>query len=200
MSSDPKDVTKTRANKRVVVACSAFVASMIGVSYAAVPLYQLFCQVTGYGGTTQRVEQMSDTVLDRTIKVRFDSNVAGGLPWDFKPVQREVELRIGETVQVAYTARNTSTVANSGQATFNVTPMAAGAYFNKIQCFCFTETELKPGETMDMPVVFFVDPAIVDDLDARDITTITLSYTFFPHASEKPVAAVAEPVQDKNTL
>jgi cytochrome c oxidase assembly protein subunit 11 len=109
MSSDPKDVTKTRANKRVVVACSAFVASMIGVSYAAVPLYQLFCQVTGYGGTTQRVEQMSDTVLDRTIKVRFDSNVAGGLPWDFKPVQREVELRIGETVQVAYTARNTST-------------------------------------------------------------------------------------------
>ncbi|MCO6409618.1 cytochrome c oxidase assembly protein [Hoeflea alexandrii] len=200
MSSDPNEVTKTRANKRVVVACSAFVASMIGVSYAAVPLYQLFCQVTGYGGTTQRVEQMSDTVLDRTIKVRFDANVAGGLPWDFKPVQREVELRIGETVQVSYTAMNTSDVATTGQATFNVTPMAAGAYFNKIQCFCFTESELKPGETIDMPVVFFVDPAIVDDLDAKDISTITLSYTFFAHASEKPVAAVAEPVQDRNTL
>ncbi len=187
MSSDPNEVTKTRANKRVVVACSAFVASMIGVSYAAVPLYQLFCQVTGYGGTTQRVEQMSDTVLDRTIKVRFDANVAGGLPWDFKPVQREVELRIGETVQVSYTAMNTSDVATTGQATFNVTPMAAGAYFNKIQCFCFTESELKPGETIDMPVVFFVDPAIVDDLDAKDISTITLSYTFFAHASENPL-------------
>ncbi|MCC0034268.1 MAG: cytochrome c oxidase assembly protein [Hoeflea sp.] len=200
MSGNPVETKKTRTNMRIVVACSAFVASMVGVSYAAVPLYQLFCQVTGYGGTTQRVEQMSDTILDRTIKVRFDSNVAAGLPWDFKPVQREVELRIGETVQVSYTATSTSDVATSGQATFNVTPMAAGAYFNKIQCFCFTENELKPGETMDMPVVFFVDPAIVDDLDAKDITTITLSYTFFPHASEKPVAAVAEPVQDSNTL
>jgi cytochrome c oxidase assembly protein subunit 11 len=173
---------------------------MIGVSYAAVPLYQLFCQVTGYGGTTQRVEQMSDTVLDRTIKVRFDSNVAGGLPWDFKPVQREVELRIGETFRSPTQPGTCVHCGDSGQATFNVTPMAAGAYFNKIQCFCFTESELKPGETMDMPVVFFVDPAIVDDLDAKDITTITLSYTFFPHASEKPVAAVAEPVQDRNTL
>lgn len=192
--------TKSSANMRIVVACSAFVASMIGVSYAAVPLYQLFCQVTGYGGTTQRVEQMSETILDRTIKVRFDANVAGGLPWDFKPVEREVELRIGETIQIGYTAENTSNQPTFGQATFNVTPMAAGAYFNKIQCFCFTETELKPGEILDMPVVFFVDPAIVDDLDAKDVSTITLSYTFFPHASEKPVAAVEEPVQDSNTL
>ena len=191
---------KSSSNMRIVVACSAFVASMVGVSYAAVPLYQLFCQVTGYGGTTQRVEQMSETVLDRKIKVRFDANVAGGLPWDFKPVEREVELRIGETIQIGYTAENTSDQSTFGQATFNVTPMSAGAYFNKIQCFCFTETELKPGETLDMPVVFFVDPAIVDDLDAKDVTTITLSYTFFPHASEKPVAAVGEPVQDRNTL
>jgi len=191
---------KSGANMRIVVACSAFVVSMVGVSYAAVPLYQLFCQVTGYGGTTQRVEQMSETILDRKIKVRFDSNVAAGLPWEFKPVQREIELKIGETIQVAYTAENKSDETTYGQATFNVTPMAAGAYFNKIQCFCFTENELKPGETMNMPVVFFVDPAIVDDLDAKDVTTITLSYTFFPHASEKPVAAVAEPVQDRNTL
>lgn len=192
--------TNNGANMRIVIACSAFVASMVGVSFAAVPLYQLFCQVTGYGGTTQRVEQMSETILDRKIKVRFDANVAGGLPWDFKPVEREVELKIGETVQISYTAENISNQSTYGQATFNVTPMAAGAFFNKIQCFCFTETELKPGETMDMPVVFFVDPAIVDDLDAKDVTTITLSYTFFPHASEKPVAAVAEPVQDSNTL
>lgn len=194
------DKPKNGANMRIVIACSAFVLSMVGVSFAAVPLYQLFCQVTGYGGTTQRVEQMSETILDRKIKVRFDANVAGGLPWSFKPVDREVELRIGETIQISYTAENTSDQPTFGQATFNVTPMSAGAFFNKVQCFCFTETELKPGETMDMPVVFFVDPAIVDDLDAKDVTTITLSYTFFPHASEKPVAAVAEPVQDSNTL
>lgn len=194
------DEVKTSANRRIVIACSAFVASMLGVSYAAVPLYELFCQVTGYGGTTQRVEQMSDTVLDRTIKVRFDANVAPGLPWEFKPVKREVELKIGETIQIAYTAHNPSSVSTFGQATFNVTPMAAGAYFNKVQCFCFTETELKPGQSMEMPVVFFVDPAIVDNPEARKIETITLSYTFFQHASEKPVAAVAEPVQDNNTL
>lgn len=197
---DTTDKAANPANRRIVIACSAFVISMLGVSYAAVPLYKLFCQVTGYGGTTQRVEQMSDTILDRTIKVRFDANVAAGLPWDFKPVEREVELRIGETIEIAYTAESVSDASSFGQATFNVTPMSAGAYFNKIQCFCFTETELKPGETMNMPVVFFVDPAIVDDPDAKGVTTITLSYTFFPHASEKPVAAVAEPVQDNNTL
>ncbi|MBU4527739.1 MAG: cytochrome c oxidase assembly protein [Hoeflea sp.] len=197
---DKASKTAASANMRIVIACSAFVISMVGVSFAAVPLYQLFCQVTGYGGTTQRVEQMSDTILDRMIKVRFDANVAAGLPWKFRPVEREVELRIGETIQIAYTAENVSDVSTFGQATFNVTPMAAGAYFNKIQCFCFTETELKPGEIMNMPVVFFVDPAIVDDPDAKNITTITLSYTFFPHASEKPVAAMAEPVQDNNTL
>ena len=195
-----KDTMKSGANIRIVAICSAFVLSMVGVSYAAVPLYQMFCQVTGYGGTTQRVEQASDVILDRKIRVHFDSNVANGLPWDFKPVQREVELKIGETIQIAYTAENTSDETTYGQATFNVTPMSAGAYFNKIQCFCFTENELKPGETMNMPVVFFVDPAIVDDPDAKDVTTITLSYTFFPHAPEKPVAAVAEPVQDRDTL
>ena len=200
MNGTPTQASKTRTNMRIVAACSAFVVSMVGVSYAAVPLYQLFGQVTGYGGTTQRVEQMSDTILDRKIKVRFDANVAAGLPWEFKPDQRVVELNIGETIQIAYTAHNTSDETTYGQATFNVTPMSAGAYFNKIQCFCFTENALKPGEIMNMPVVFFVDPAIVDDPDAKDVTTITLSYTFFPHASEKPVAAAAEPVQYSNTL
>lgn len=202
MTAEPDKIetAKSRSNRRIVIACSAFVASMVGVSFAAVPLYQLFCQVTGYGGTTQRAEQFSDTILDRTIKVRFDANTASGLPWEFKPVQREVEVRIGETILVNYTAENVSETVTTGQATFNVTPMAAGAYFNKVQCFCFTETALEPGESMEMPVLFFVDPAIVDAVETRNIDTITLSYTFFPHESEKPVAAAAEPVQDNNTL
>lgn len=202
MSTEPeqtKDV-KSHANRRVVIACSAFVASMLGVSYAAVPLYELFCQVTGYGGTIQRTEQLSDTILDRTVKVRFDANTAAGLPWDFKPVQREVEVRIGETILVNYTATNTADISTTGQATFNVTPMAAGAYFNKVQCFCFTETELKPGEKMEMPVLFFVDPAIVEAAETQNIDAITLSYTFFPHETEKPVAAAAVPVQDNSNL
>ena len=179
------------ANGRVAVLCVAFVATMIGVSFAAVPLYQLFCQVTGYGGTTQRVEQFSDTVLDRTITVRFDANTSSGLGWEFKPVQRSVELRIGETAQIAYEAVNIVDRPTMGQATFNVTPQAAGAYFNKIQCFCFTETELEPGESMEMPVVFFVDPRIVDAPETKNINTITLSYTFFPLDEEPVVEAAA---------
>lgn len=197
---DQPEIVKSRSNRRVVIACSAFVASMLGVSYAAVPLYELFCQVTGYGGTIQRTEQFSDTILDRTVKVRFDANTASGLPWDFKPVQREIEVRIGETILVNYTATNTADISTTGQATFNVTPMSAGAYFNKVQCFCFTETELKSGESMEMPVLFFVDPAIVEAAETQNIDAITLSYTFFPHGTQKPVAAVAQPVQDNNTL
>lgn len=182
---------KKVGNGRIAALCLAGVVGMIGVSYAAVPLYELFCQVTGYGGTTQRVEQASDRILDRTIKVRFDANTSSGLGWDFEPVQRMVELRIGETAQIAYRAENNSSRTSSGQATFNVTPQAAGAYFNKIDCFCFIETELQPGEGMDMPVVFFVDPAIVDAPETKNIKTITLSYTFFPLESEKPVALSA---------
>ena len=179
-------------NGTVVAVCLTFVVAMAGMAYAAVPLYDMFCKVTGYGGTTQRVEQMSETILDRTIKVRFDANTAQGLPWDFRPVQREVELKIGETVQIMYTAKNISSRPVTGQATFNVTPQSAGAYFNKVQCFCFTETTLQPGEEMEMPVVFFIDPAIVEPLETKNINTITLSYTFYPHEAQKPVAAAAE--------
>ena len=179
---------KVPNNGRVAIICALGVMTMIGVSYAAVPLYELFCQVTGYGGTTQRVEQYSDVVLDRKITVRFDANTSSGLAWDFKPVQRDVELRIGETMQVAYQATNAGLGASTGSATFNVTPQAAGAYFNKVECFCFTETELAPGETMDMPVVFFVDPDIVNAPETKNIRTITLSYTFFPMESDEPVA------------
>ena len=189
------------ANGAVVAMCCSFVIGMGAMAYAAVPLYRLFCQVTGYGGTTQRVEQASDVILDRKIKVRFDANTSQGLPWQFEPVQREIELKIGETVQVMYKARNLSSKPTTGQATFNVTPQAAGAYFNKVQCFCFTETTLQPGEEIEMPVVFFVDPAIVDPVETKDVHTLTLSYTFYPREASKPVASTAvEKTKDVNKL
>jgi len=187
-----------RSNKVVAGVCLAFFGGMIGMSYAAVPLYAMFCQVTGYGGTTQRVEQYADRVLDREITVRFDANTSGGLPWDFKPAAREVTMKIGETAQVHYTARNLFDRTTFGRASFNVTPEMAGAYFNKVECFCFTDTTLKPGETLDMPVVFYVDPDIVDVPELRNVKTITLSYTFFPIEGEKPVAA-APRVQTETT-
>jgi len=185
---DEKLKRQQRSNRTIAFACVSFFVCMIGAAYASVPLYTLFCQVTGYGGTTQRVEQYSDTILDRTIKVRFDANTANGLPWDFKPVQREVTVRIGETTMIKYEARNLFDQTTFGRASFNVAPGRAGAYFNKVQCFCFTDTTLKPGEDMEMPVVFFVDPEIVNDPDLKDVKTITLSYTFFPIEKPKPVA------------
>ncbi len=184
--------TRKLGNGTIVAVCLTFVVGMLGMAYAAVPLYEMFCKVTGYGGTTQRVEQASAVILDRKIKVRFDANTGPGLPWTFEPVQREIELRIGETVMVNYRARNNSTVETTGQATFNVTPEATGAYFNKVQCFCFTETTLEPGEEMEMPVLFFVDPAIVEPVETKNVHTITLSYTFFPHERTKPVASVTD--------
>ncbi|MBN9029147.1 MAG: cytochrome c oxidase assembly protein [Rhizobiales bacterium 63-7] len=179
---------RSRNDAVVVGVCLAFVGGMIGMSYAAVPLYDMFCRVTGYNGTTQRVEQVSTTILDRKMTVTFDANVAPGLPWEFKPLQREVTLRIGETAQVEFEAKNTSDVPTTGQAIFNVTPMVAGAYFNKVQCFCFNETELKPGETLKMPVVFYIDPDIVNTPETNNIGTLTLSYTFYPRENAKPVA------------
>ncbi len=183
---------RSRNDAVVVGVCLAFVGGMIGMSYAAVPLYDMFCRVTGYNGTTQRVEQVSTTILDRKMTVTFDANVAPGLPWEFKPLQREVTLRIGETAQVEFEAKNTSDVPTTGQAIFNVTPMVAGAYFNKVQCFCFNETELKPGETLKMPVVFYIDPDIVNTPETNNIGTLTLSYTFYPRENAKPVALRSE--------
>ena len=175
-------------NSAILVACLVFVGGMVGAAYAAVPLYRLFCQVTGYNGTTQRVEQYSETVLNQTMRVSFDANTSSGLNWDFKPVDRMVEPKIGETVQINYTATNRSPVPVTGTAVFNVTPMEAGAYFNKIQCFCFTETTLKPGQELEMPVLFFVDPDITKDRETNTIKTITLSYTFYPHEKTQGVA------------
>ncbi len=183
---------KQRNNGAIVAACLVFVVGMVGMSYAAVPLYQIFCQVTGYGGTTRQVEQASDVVLDRKIKIRFDANVSSGLPWEFKPEQREIEISIGETKQISYRSKNLFNSETTGQATFNVTPQAAGAYFNKVECFCFTEQTLKPGEEAEMPVVFFVDPDIVNEPETKNINTITLSYTFYPHEKTQGVAAVDE--------
>ncbi|PDS44966.1 cytochrome c oxidase assembly protein [Rhizobium anhuiense] len=178
-----------RNNGAVVMMCLSFVFGMGAMSYAAVPLYRIFCQVTGYNGTTQRVDQVSSVVLDRTMRVTFDANVAPGLQWDFKPVEREVNPKIGETIQVNFTAENRSNETQRGQAVFNVTPGEAGVYFNKVQCFCFTETDLKPGEKLDMPVVFYIDPDIVKAVESKNIHTVTLSYTFYPKEGPKPVAS-----------
>ena len=168
----------------IAAACTVIVAGMVGLSFAAVPLYRLYCQVTGYAGTTQRAEKASDTVLDRKVIVRFDSNVASGLPWEFEPEQRRLEVRIGETALAFYKATNTSDHAITGTAVFNVAPEAVGLYFNKVQCFCFTEQTLEPGQTVDMPVSFYIDPEFVNDDDTKVLTELTLSYTFYP--VEKP--------------
>ena len=192
MSSEqqPQPRSKARNNGAIVAICLTAVFGMIGMAYAAVPLYKIFCQVTGYGGTIRQVQQASDVILDKRIKVRFDGNVSSALPWEFKPEQREVEIRIGETKQIFFHAKNIFGKETTGQATFNVTPQAAGAYFNKVECFCFTEQTLSPGEEAEMPVVFFVDPDIVNEPETKNINTITLSYTFYPHEKTQGVAAV----------
>jgi cytochrome c oxidase assembly protein subunit 11 len=176
----------TQAKRHLAIAglCAAIAVSMVGLSYAAVPLYRLYCQVTGYAGTTQRAEKGSDKVLDRTLTVRFDSNVASGLPWRFEPEQGKLEVKIGENALAFYKATNTSDQAVTGTAVFNVTPESAGIHFNKVQCFCFTEQRLEPGQTVDMAVSFYVDPGFVDDEDTKDLSELTLSYTFYP--VEKP--------------
>jgi len=169
-----------RNNTRTALVCAAFALSMVGVAYAAVPLYRIFCQITGYGGTTQVAEQASGVVLDQVIKVRFDANSSRNLGWSFAPAEREIELKIGETRLVKYLAQNLGTTRTTGTSTFNVTPLAAGKYFNKIQCFCFTEQALEPGQSVEMPVSFYIDPEILNDKNLIGLPAITLSYTFFP--------------------
>ncbi|SFH15457.1 cytochrome c oxidase assembly protein subunit 11 [Palleronia marisminoris] len=152
---------------------------MGAMAWASVPLYSLFCRVTGYGGTTNTAEAGSDEVLDRTISVRFDATLEKDMPWEFKPVEREMEIRIGETGLAFYEAYNPTDKPIAGQASYNVAPFYAGQFFSKIDCFCFTEQVLQPGERVQMPVSFFVDPAIVDHRDAKYVKHITLSYTFY---------------------
>jgi len=171
--------TVAKRHRTVAVTCAFVVVSMVGLSFAAVPLYRLYCQVTGYAGTTQKAEKPSNVVLDRTITMHFDANVAPDLAWRFEPVQRTMDVKIGENALAFYRATNTSDKPLTGAAVFNVTPEAAGIHFNKIECFCFTEQTIEPGQSVDMPVSFFVDPAIVDDEDANYLLELTLSYTFF---------------------
>jgi cytochrome c oxidase assembly protein subunit 11 len=170
------------SRKRTATAIVLFgvAGGMVGLAFASVPLYRLFCQVTGYGGTpnTENVAVPAGE-SDHIVTVRFDANVNSALPWRFKPGQREVRVRLGEETLIHYTAVNLSDAPITGTATFNVTPYKAAQYFSKIECFCFTEQTLAPGEEVAMPVTFYVDPALLDDVDARDVKMITLSYTFY---------------------
>jgi cytochrome c oxidase assembly protein subunit 11 len=184
---------KTRNRKTALVAASA-AASMAGLSFAAVPAYRAFCQITGWGGTTGRSAEAPTGALDRAITVRFDATTAQGLPWRFKPEQTSQTLKIGETALAFYRAENLSDAPVTGRATFNVQPAKAGIYFKKIECFCFTEQVLGAHENASMPVSYYIDPALADDPKLDDVQTITLAYTFFPWDDESAAAPVAAAV------
>jgi cytochrome c oxidase assembly protein subunit 11 len=184
-------------NRTTVLLLGAVIVGMVGLSAAAVPLYRLFCQATGYGGTTQRAQAAPERrVAGALVTVRFDAETANDLGWEFRPLQREIQVQPGEQREVFYRAVNRSPEAVTGTATYNVTPTKTGIYFDKIQCFCFNEQRLRPGETRDMGVVFFVDPDMLIDPNTRDVRTITLSYTMFrarvpDKPAERPNAAAA---------
>lgn len=178
-----------------------FALGMVALSFAAVPLYDMFCRITGYGGTTQEANAAPDTVLDRLVTVRFNTDTEKGLPWKFTADQGAVQVKIGEERFISFTAENTSDKPVYGTAIYNVTPHAAAEYFSKIQCFCFDSQRLDPGQTVHMPVSFFIDPQIMDDPYLRDLETVTLSYTFFlskNQADEIPTASVAQPAITTN--
>lgn len=166
-------------NARVALTAALGAVTMVGAAFAAVPLYDLFCRVTGYGGTTQVAVGEAGEILDRTITVYFDANTNRGLNWEFEPLQRSIDIRVGESALAYYRATNTSDQPITGIASYNVAPFKAAPYFSKIECFCFTEQTLQPGESIDMPVLFFVDPLIDDERRMDDVTSFTLSYTFF---------------------
>lgn len=169
-----------RRNGRTAGFAALLVLAMVGLAFASVPLYRLFCQVTGIDGTTQRAAAAPGPVAGKEVAIRFDANIAPALPWRFGPEKPREIVTIGEREMAFYTAKNLSARPVKGTATFNVTPVQAGKYFSKIQCFCFNEQVLKPGEEVRMPVVFFVDPRILQDADTKEISEITLSYTFYP--------------------
>lgn len=174
-----------RKNKRILSYAFLFVFFMVGMAYASVPLYDLFCRVTGFGGTTGTSVELPERVLDRTVTVRFNASTARNMPWEFRPQDTAIEVKLGQGGLTSYVARNRSTQAVAGTAIYNVTPQKAGRYFKKIQCFCFDKQWLNPNESMDMPVYFYVDPAMADDPMMDDVKTITLSYTFFQSESHE---------------
>ncbi|MGH6746794.1 cytochrome c oxidase assembly protein subunit 11 [Novosphingobium sp. PhB55] len=177
----PSSDGKTRSNRRVAFIALSMALGMLGLGYASVPLYRIFCQVTGYNGTTRRADEAQAAavqVTDKTVSIRFDANVERGMPWQFKPLQRTDTVTIGERDMALFWAKNDSDKVITGTASFNVEPEQAARYFNKIQCFCFTEQTLQPGEAVKMPVIYYVDPAFLNDPDNKDVEQITLSYTF----------------------
>ncbi len=192
----------TAATRRTGIVAAAFAAVMLGLAYASVPLYRMFCEVTGFGGTTGRAIEAPATAMvqalgGRTVKVRFDSNLASGLAWQFRPRVNSVSVRIGEKNLAFFTASNRAAGPTTGQAGFNVSPDVAGRYFKKIECFCFTEQTLKAGESVEMPVTFFIDPAILDDPIASKVDEITLSYTFYP--VDNPATAAVKPARSASS-
>lgn len=182
-------MTPRRGKGWTVAATLGAIAAMVALVAASVPLYDLFCRVTGYGGTPQVSAAVSDAMSERSVTVRFDATVMRDLPWNFRPAQRQMTVHLGENVLAFYTAENHSDRPVAGHATFNVTPAKAGRYFNKIECFCFTEQVLSPGQKVEMPVAFFVDPALATDPGTEEVLTITLSYTFFRARGETTGAA-----------
>ena len=190
----------TLEGKNKTLAQTVGVVLVMGaLAWASVPFYDWFCRVTGFGGTTNVAEQGSDEILDQTIKIRFDASKERGMPWEFRPMQKDVEIRIGETGLAFYEAYNPTDRPVAGQASYNVAPYSAGGYFDKIACFCFEEQVLQPGERVQMPVTFYVDPAIVEDRDAKYVHTITLSYTFYEiDLPEKAAGLAPEAVKQVN--
>ena len=186
-----------RRNAATVALLAAVVLGMVGLSFASVPLYRLFCQATGFGGTTQRAAAVPGRVADTFVTVRFDATTAPELGWDFRPLESAVRVHPGEQREVFFRAVNRTAETVTGTATFNVTPTKTGIYFDKLQCFCFNEQQLKPGESRDMGVVFFVDPDLLTDPSTSDVRTITLSYTMFrAPAASQPNAAVSSRTKD----
>jgi cytochrome c oxidase assembly protein subunit 11 len=191
MSQPAFNPALARRHRKVGTMAAGGALFMLALAFAAVPLYRMFCQATGFGGTTQRATKAPDTVLERTVVVRFDATVGPNLPWKFEPIEREITVKLGETKLAFYRATNTSSKPVVGTASFNVAPDQVAVFFNKLECFCFTEQRLEPGESVDMPVSFFIDPAIINDKDAAHIGQMTLSYTFFPVDNPKGTTKTA---------
>lgn len=175
----------SRKNARLGLTILGVVIGMAGLAYASVPLYDLFCRVTGFGGTTKTSESLPDTILDRTVTIQFNADTQPGMPWIFEPEMRKIEVQLGARGLTAYRAKNKKNHPTGGTAIYNVTPLKAGKYFHKVQCFCFDEQVLQAGQEVSMPVLFYVDPAMNDDPNMDDVQTITLSYTFFTAESEE---------------
>lgn len=187
----PRPTSSARRNARTALVCVAVFAGMTGMAFAAVPFYKAFCEITGFDGTTRRAQAAPSQALDRTVTVRFDANVRDGLPWTFTPSQVKQEVRVGAQMLAHYKVTNYGKTPVTGQAVFNVVPEQAGSHFSKIECFCFTEQTVQPGETVEYPVIYFVDPEFATDPETRNTPEITLSYTFFPITDPAPAKTVA---------